>query len=168
MIAPFQIKMIHVFKSLLNRDDKTYRGALKELYGVASSKELTYAQAAQFIGQLQEAAERFGLWSPGSYAEKHKTLGQRVNMATPAQLRMVEEIWAELYPEPDERKREAALNAYLFRFFRVSHPRFLDDQVISKVLHALKEMQARKDRTARKPVERTVGPETEGKRGGSR
>ncbi|MGD0231793.1 MAG: regulatory protein GemA [Syntrophorhabdales bacterium] len=159
MIAPYQVKLIRVLKSLLRRDDKTYRGALEELYGVTTSKALTYAQAAQFIGHLRAASEEFGLRTPESYVDKYKNLGHRIDMATPAQLRMVEGIWNELYPEADERRRQVALSTYLFRFFRISHPQFMDSQAASKVLHALKEMQARKERTTQKPLYGPRSPE---------
>lgn len=160
-IMPWQIKMIHMLKSLLRRDDETYHGALRELYGVATSKALTYSQAAAFIGHLREAAERLGLWSPSEYGDKYENFRARVDMASPRQLRMVEGIWAELYPDSDEKRREAALNTYLTRFFRVSHPRFLDSGTVSKVLHALKEMLARKEKTAKKPAGAISGPEAD-------
>ena len=52
-----QIKRIHTVKSKLAIDDDTYRGRLTKLYGVTSSKELSYEQAADLIKRLDDAAK---------------------------------------------------------------------------------------------------------------
>ena len=54
--TPSQIKRIHTVKSKLAIDDETYRGRLTKLYGVTSSKELSYEQAADLIKRLDDAA----------------------------------------------------------------------------------------------------------------
>jgi hypothetical protein len=64
-------------------------------------------------------------------------------MASPAQLRMVESIWGEVTKPETEEQRDAALRKFLFRFFKVSHMKFLDVHTVSKVLFTLKEMQQR-------------------------
>jgi phage recombination protein Bet len=56
-VTASQIKRIHTVKAKLAIDDETYRGRLTKLYGVESSKELTYAQAADLIKRLDEAAK---------------------------------------------------------------------------------------------------------------
>ncbi len=155
MITPNQIKKIHTLKSLLHVREETYRRMLGN-YNVATSKALSFKQANEFIQLLEHFAMKKGLWE--NYGDKHGKLADRTGMATPSQLRMVEGIWAELYPEI-EKKRQAALRTYLFRFFKVSDLRFLDAEAVNKVLHALKQMQARKERAAKKPVESFFGPE---------
>ena len=134
-------------------------GRCSKTYGVTTSKDLSFDQADGLIQVYEHFAIKDGLWSRESYEDKHKALCGRSGMAMPSQLRMVEGIWAELYPEPDEKRRATALRAYLFRFFKVSDPRFLDAETVNKVLHALKQMQARKEQTATRPVERISGPE---------
>jgi hypothetical protein len=125
-------------------------------YNVATSKALSFHQANEFIQLLEHFARKKGLWE--NYGDKHGKLADRTGMATPAQLRMIEGIWAELYPET-EIKRATALRTYLFRFFKVSDLRFLDAEKVNKVLHALKQMQARKEKVAKKPVQSFFGPE---------
>lgn len=155
MVTASQVKKIHTLKSLLDVREETYRRMLGN-YNVATSKALTFKQADELIQLFERFATEKGLWE--NYDGKHEKLSCRTGMATPAQLRMIEGIWAELYPET-EKKRAAALRTYLFRFFKVSDLRFLDAEKVNKVLHALKQMQARKERTAKKPSESFFGPE---------
>jgi hypothetical protein len=161
MVTANQVKKIHTLKSLLNVREETYRRMLGN-YNVATSKALSFHQANEFIQLLEHFARKKGLWE--NYAEKHEKLSCRTGMATPAQLRMIEGIWAELYPET-ERKRATALRTYLFRFFKVSDLRFLDAEKVNKVLHALKQMKARKERTAKKASESFFDPEGHSVRG---
>lgn len=142
-----QIRMIHTLKGVLRVDDDTYRGTLKELFGVTSSKLLKFKQAEYFIDMMKNTAVRQGLWITGEQNDKYRGFGNRPGMATPAQLRKIEEIWTELYPENDEKVREKALRAYLFKFFKVSDMRFLDSDTTAKAMYALKQMQARKQTT---------------------
>jgi hypothetical protein len=127
---------------------------------VTTSKDLSFGQADELIQVYEHFAIKAGLWSRDGYGDKHEKLFDRIGMATPSQLRMVEGIWTEMYPEPDDKRRETALRHYLFRFFKVSDLRFLDGETVNKVLHALKQMKARKERTATRPVGRTIDPKT--------
>jgi hypothetical protein len=159
MVTSNQIKIIHTLTSLLRVSDETYHRILKN-YGVNSSKSLSFSQADELIQTLEHVAVKDGVWNRKEYSEKHERLVNRPGMATPAQLRMVEGLWADLYPETD-RKREAALRTYLFRFFKVSDPRFLDIETVNKVIHALKQMKARKEGTAKTAPESILGPTTD-------
>jgi hypothetical protein len=158
-ITANQVKKIHTLKSLLDVSDETYRQMLSN-YKVTTSKDLSFDQADGLIQIYEHFAIKDGLWSREGYRDKYETLCGRIGMATPSQLRMVEGIWTELYPEPDEKRRDTALRHYLFRFFKVSDLRFLDGETVNKVLYALKQMQAREKQPATKLVGRIVDPET--------
>jgi hypothetical protein len=49
-----QIKLIHVAKHELRLDNDGYRTVLRALFRVETSKDLTYAQATEFIDHLQK------------------------------------------------------------------------------------------------------------------
>ena len=65
-------------------------------------------------------------------------------MATPAQLRMIESIWAELTAPENDEQRDASLRGFLFKYFKVSDLRFLSGPAVNKAILALKAMKARK------------------------
>lgn len=61
MITAFQIKKIHTLKTLLGLDDDLYKDMLLS-FGVATSKQLTYAEASVLIDILEEKAVAQNLW----------------------------------------------------------------------------------------------------------
>ncbi len=65
-------------------------------------------------------------------------------MASPAQLRMVESIWVEIAKPATDEERDRTLRAFLFKYFKVSHLKFIDLGTVSKILYALKGMKQRK------------------------
>jgi len=142
-----QIKKLHALKSTLKIADDNYRGYLHERFGVYTSKNLNYSQAKKLIDDWESTAISVGVWGRPNFKDKFDELGARPGMATPAQLRMVEGIWSELYREPDEKAQEIHLRRYLSKFFHISDMRFLDAEMVNKVLFALKTMQARKRQT---------------------
>jgi len=152
-VTDSQVKMIHTLKAILGVNDRDYRALLGEMFGVDTSKALVFEQAQYIIDVLKASAIRRGLWTEKK--ERFNRFQNRPGMATPAQLRMIEAIWSEVYPKPDQKAGEAALRSYLFRFFGVSDIRFLNSETVVKVLYALKQMQARKVRKN--------GAETQGK-----
>lgn len=101
-----QISKIHVLKTQLGLSDEEY-GAALEGYGVASSKDLHYEQAEDFIKRLvqllpKELRNNSVRGSGRTGAEgnrKYDELGIRWNeelkeyYATPKQLRMLEAMW---------------------------------------------------------------------------
>ncbi len=48
-----QIQLIHIAKAKLGMDDEAYRALLHDRCRVASSKDLTYAQASRLIDELK-------------------------------------------------------------------------------------------------------------------
>ena len=143
-ITSRQIKKIHALKSAIKTPDHIYRIMLSEDFGVYTSKDLNFSQAERVIERLETHAINMGVWERSKFKDKYDELGGRPGMPTPAQLRMVEGIWAELYPESDEKAHETHLRKYLSKFFHVSDMRFLDAEMVNKVLFALKAMQSRK------------------------
>ena len=98
-------------------------------------------------------------WSPKSAVgnglkpfptKKYDDLGKRdAYAATPAQLRMIEAMWHDIYRGNDETKH---LRQFLFNHFKVSDIRFLEKNTTAhQVIEALKQMKTRL------PVQRQTG-----------
>ena len=144
-----QIRKIHTLKNAIGFDDETYRQGLRDMFCVESSKALTARQAAFLIDVLEIEGITYGVWNRREYRNKYNELKQRPGMAVPAQLRKIEATWKGLYPEKDQIERQKNLRHFLFKFFKVSDLRFLDQEAANKVLYAMRKMTARKETTAK-------------------
>ncbi|MBI2354257.1 MAG: regulatory protein GemA [Deltaproteobacteria bacterium] len=147
-ITAAQIKRIHATIHALRIDDDTYRLALSQTYGVTTSKDLSMNQARAFIRDLEEIAMKVEYESQRRHTEqtekepaRFSDLANRPGMATPPQLRKIEAMWRDvnIVPEPDARSR--ALRRFIQRIAGVADMRFLDSQMVSKVICALQAMQ---------------------------
>jgi len=135
-ITPAQIKRIHTVKNALGLTDMQYRLALEQ-YHVFSSKQLTEAQAGQFVSELENVAVSRGKWVRPW--RKYQHLGGRKDMATPKQLRMIEAMWADVSRAGTAADRAAALKKFLLRFeiAAIEDIRWYD---VRKIVAALKAM----------------------------
>jgi hypothetical protein len=117
-----QITKIHWLKNTLNLSDEEY-GAALESYGVATSKDLTYDQAADLIKKLvrllpKELRENSSQRRKDA-KQKYDELGIRWNeklrehFATPKQLRMLEAMW--MTSNRVEHKTEEAFKKFVKR-----------------------------------------------------
>ena len=93
MVTNFQIKKIHTLKNLIGMDDDLYREILKS-FDVQTSKNLTFTEASIVIENLEERAIALNKWvkQPKKYAGLNRTN----NMASDAQLRMIEGLWRDI------------------------------------------------------------------------
>jgi phage gp16-like protein len=143
---------IHIAKKDLGFDDETYRGLLYDRCGKRSAKELSDRQIVQVIRELVTKG-----WNPKQRkdtgtrghgdAEKKKYEDQKgdIYSATPAQKRMIEAMWHDLYRGNDEVKH---LRQFLFCVAKVNDMRFLEVRGAHDVIEALKAMQNRKEHRA--------------------
>ncbi|AFH50747.1 Hypothetical protein IALB_3044 [Ignavibacterium album JCM 16511] len=117
-----QISKIHVLKNQLHLSDEEY-GAALEGYGVTTSKDLSYEQAADLIKKLvkllpKELRENQDQRRKAT-KQKYDGLGIRWNdklrehFATPKQLRMLEAIW--MTSPRVEHKNEDAFKKFVKR-----------------------------------------------------
>lgn len=144
-ITKGQVKMIHTLKGALGLPESIYRSALAEWYQVTSCKELTAEQAEGMIQKLRGYAVELGSWEERPNKQtKYDDLADRLEMASPPQLRKIEAMWAEVsrIEEPESRKR--ALRSLLERIAKVSDLRFLDAEGAGKVINALNAMKKKK------------------------
>lgn len=122
MVTTFQIKKIHTLVSLLGIDDELYHEMLMS-FGVATSKNLTYAEASILIDILEEKAVAQNIWKikPKKYEELNRTK----RMATQSQLRMIESLWREIcYTDTDEFAKKS-LRKFLSSKFKTDDIMFL-------------------------------------------
>ncbi|WP_337872901.1 phage protein GemA/Gp16 family protein [Ignavibacterium sp.] len=146
-ITTGQISKIHLLKSQLRLSDEEY-GAALESYGVATSKSLTYQQAADLIRKLikllpKELRENF---TRGRKDEKKKydELGIRWNdrlnehYATPKQLRMIEAMW--MTSPRVEHKTEEAFKKFCKRISGKDRIEYLLGSDIRKITKAIESL----------------------------
>mgnify|MGYP000925851693 CR=1 FL=1 len=143
MVDRGQIKAIHALKSKLGLDEGTYRSMLSA-YGVKSSKELSWRQAEELIADLRVKAGQ-----PSDRREaprkRYADMGRRPGMATGAQCRLIEAMWAQVSRTAPGEAREAALNKFIKRIAGVEALRFLKALDVQRVIRALEGMGAEKE-----------------------
>ena len=140
MITPEQVKLIHVYKSKLKMPDEDYRERVRFLHGSSTTcKDLTCNQAAELLREMEFIAYMQGdEFVPG---RKYEELGQREDMATPKQLRMIEALWKDVSHYKHSAERARALRAFLKRF-GVSDMRFISQPSVRAIVAAMKSMKS--------------------------
>lgn len=142
-ITKGQIRIIHALKNRLGWDDSQYRSFLmwnsKEF--VTSCKELSYDEAERIIIKMRMEAVRKGVWQ--EQPRKYENLNGRDRMATGAQLRKIEAMWAEICKAKTEEGRKKSLRKLLWKKFMVGDLRFLEDWQVKKVIKMLEAIRER-------------------------
>ena len=155
-IYPGQITIIHTLKSRVRMDDADYRAMLSG-YGVDTSKKLTREEATDFIMKMQamvgkklsrEAAAQAIPVPASERAKKYSDIGLRPGMASPAQLRYIEGMWADVSRQPDAAARASALRAFLKRVTGISEILWLEPRHVRMVVNALLQMKSNYRRAA--------------------
>ena len=133
-----QIKKIHTLKNVLRLDDDLYLDMLMS-FGVQSSKNLTTTEAGIFLEILEEKAVLTNKWEVRN--KKYEELKSRDDdMATPAQLRMIEAMWREVcyIDSPDFAKQ--SLRKFIQNKFKIADIKFLTKKRAVKVIRAISAM----------------------------
>lgn len=140
-----QIKKIHTLKNILGLDDDLYIEMLMS-FGVQSSKNLTYTEAAVFLEILEDKAAEQNLWK--KQPKKYADLNRNQDMATQSQLRMIEGMWCEIcYYDTDEFARKS-LRKFLKSKFKVDDVMFLRKHTAIKVIQAISGMKKNLEKSA--------------------
>lgn len=147
-----QIKMIHAITGKLGMGDVEYRGLLQGMFGVCSSKELSWAEAEDFVTELnrktgtrdEDGGSAYAKASADASAQRKKytDLDGRPGMASGAQCRMIAGMWGDVSRMPDAESRDKALRQFLYRIVGVDHFRFLKQGQVERVVRALEAMGA--------------------------
>lgn len=125
-----QLRMIWMTAKDKGLDEDTLRALVNRETGSTSISKLTKAQAAQVINAMAEDSVRS--------KRRHANLDGRPNMATGAQARKIEAMWAERSRADD---KAASLREFLRHKFTVEDLRFLSRRRASDVIHALEKME---------------------------
>lgn len=138
-----QIKIIHSLKNKLKMTDENYRDNLYSYFEVESSKDLTAAQATFYIKKLEEDAVKAGVWKKSVWNYTH--LDGREGMASSAQLRKIQAMWAEVSDCKSKKERQKGLRKFLLRIVKVEDLRFLKVRMVKKIVNALSAMKKQKE-----------------------
>ncbi len=147
-----QRQMIGYFRKTLGLSDDLYHDILWT-WGVDSSKDLTAAQAETLLKQLKEQAIGQGKYQPKARYKAQKWKynnysGRDDNMASPAQLRMIEGLWFEVSTQTNDTDRESALNKLCQRITGKARIVFLTKPEVSKLIKAMNTMKLNKKERA--------------------
>ena len=141
-IKPWQITWIHVLLNRIGVSDEDYRARLDEEFGVRTCKKLTRDQAGRFIRNMEAIAKGMGI-DTGS-RRRRREWSRRPGMATPAQLRKIEAMWADVSWQRTAGERRKALGAFLEKRFGVSDLAFVTHEMPGKIIHTLEAMKQQK------------------------
>jgi len=132
---------IHIAKKELGVEDSIYRDILYRKFRVGSSKSLSNSQALALIHHFKGLG-----WIPKTKPKKYDDQKGDIYSATPAQKRMIEALWHDIYRGNSETKH---LRQFLWNHFKVSDIRFLDKDKAHQAIEGLKKMQHRQPPTSR-------------------
>jgi phage gp16-like protein len=126
MSHPGMLAKIHIAKKDLALDEEAYRGLLRRVAGVASSRDLSDRQADAVITEMK----RLG-WKPQAATGAPSAR---------AELRKLYALWGALHAGPLDRD---ALRAWVKSRFGVSAPEFLKPAQAREAIEQLKAWQKR-------------------------
>lgn len=118
-------------------DDDLYREMLMS-FDVQSSKNLTFTEAGIFIEILEEKAIALNKWVKRT--KKYENLNRDEEMATNAQLRMIEGLWRDICYFNNDKFAKKSLRKFLKSKFRVDDVMFLTRSKACKVIQAIKQL----------------------------
>lgn len=133
-----QIRKIHTLKNILRIDNDLYVDMLMS-FDVQSSKDLTNTEAGIFLEILEEIAVATSKWEVRN--KKYEELKSRdEDMATPAQLRMIEAIWLEVCYIDSPEFAKKSLRKFIQNKFKIADIKFLTKKKAVKVIRAISAM----------------------------
>ena len=137
-IATAKLRLIQVARRQLGLSEEDYRSILGLFGGALSATDLDQAGFTAVMARFE--ALGFRSTSP------RKPLAQRVGMASPSQVSLIKQLWAEC---TGNEGTDATLGKWLERQFHVSSVRFVTGAMAPKVIGGLKGMKTKlKVRTA--------------------
>ena len=128
-----QYRQIHGLVRLLGMTDEAYRDMLRDRYQVESSKQLSTQQRSSLIKSLREQVH-------GKAQKFNELSGRAKHKASPAQLRAIEAMWAQVSRAETSEDRRKALNAFCKRLTGVEVVTWIckeDAKVLIKAIHAM-------------------------------
>lgn len=142
MISLSQIKQIHTLKSILGLDEELYQEMLMS-FGVTTCKNLTFTEAGILLEILTSKAVAAGKWQRQNKKYADFELRDK-DMATPAQMRKIEIMWAGLCYEKTTENIQKTLRKFISKHFKVSDIRFIDKFTATKIIHVIDKIKIEK------------------------
>jgi len=150
-ITYVQIQKIHIAVEVLGLSRREYEDKLQELFGVRSSKGLTYRQADEMLkvfkqaGWIETITKKSNKKNKKQYGfgkNKYENLsGRGKPYAKPRKLRLIEVLWREVSNE----KTDEALQKFIYKRTGISHITMLCNSDANICITALKAMQLKKE-----------------------
>lgn len=137
MIKPQQIRQIHTLIHVLGIDDELYREMLNSTFAVASSKDLSEAEAKIFIDSLQYHIE---LGNKNYKTRFNEFYLRDEYMASPPQMRKIEAIWKDITHHTNRTVFKKTLRSFLQKHFRITDIRFMTKEQASRVIPVLEKI----------------------------
>ena len=128
-----QYRQIHGLVRLLGMNDEAYRDMLRDRYQAESSKQISTQQRSSLIRSLCEQVH-------GKVQKFNELSGRAKHKASPAQLRAIEAMWAQVSRAETSEDRRKALNAFCKRLTGVEVVTWIckdDAKVLIKAIHAM-------------------------------
>jgi len=146
-----QKKLIHIAKRKLGMDDETYRDMLYNVAGVRSSSDLSPASFSVVMTHMEKCGFAYITKMQRADFKKYldkwtNAVGERPDMATPAQLAKIEEAWEALpwyWMRGEKADKDRALRGFVRTLGHVADLRFLTFIQAGNVIEAIKMIAAR-------------------------
>lgn len=154
-ISNDQYRTIHTLQKALGLSREDYEEMLDKNFGVRSSKDLlTYNRADELIRIMRA---QMGGSIEGAGRHKYENLGNRPGKATPAQMRMIEAMFADVSHHRDQESRDKALKDLLIHRYGVMGIYGLERDQVQKVVAGLKAMKKQKEKKSKEATREADG-----------
>ena len=144
MTTVLQRQKIGYLRKLLGLEDDLYYEMIAGYNGAKSSKDLSISEGQELLSRLRDVAQKLGLFKPYASTKfksyKYNNLGKRSGMASPAQLRKIEAMWADVSRARDSEGRAKALGAFIKRITGRDSILFITSADAVKLINALEAM----------------------------
>lgn len=159
-------RTIHALVARIGMPDEDYRAMLWDRFRAASSKDLSASQVQDLVAALHAllpAEERKAHPRPQIAAgarRRFKGLGDREDMATPAQLRMLEASFVQRSRAETLADKQTAFRAWLRSRFQIDRIEWIPRDQVGRILRATQSIDRdaaprRRDRSS-KPHQTTI------------
>lgn len=135
-------RTIHALVARIGMPDEDYRALLWDRFRASSSKDLTSAQTNDLVAALhallpadQRAAHPRPQVAAGA-RRRFESLGDRDDMATPAQLRMLEASFVQRSRAETLADKQAAFRAWLRNRFGIDRIEWIPRDQVGRILRA--------------------------------
>lgn len=159
-------RTIHALVARIGMSDEDYRSMLWDRFRASSSNELDARQSQELVASLHQllpAEERAKHPRPqiaAGAARRFEGLAGRDDMATPAQLRMLEASFVQRSRAETLPEKQAAFRAWLRSRFRIDRIEWIPRDQVGRILRATQGID--RDAPPRKRTSRALQTHTKG------